>query len=480
MRAAPLTLLLLALPATVPAQAPDRSRPPEPGPPPALRLPPVQQFRLSNGLPVLLLEKHNVPLVQVNVFITAGAVLDPAGKPGTASMTAAMLDEGAGPRDALALADAIDYLGARITAGAGHHSTVIALHTPRARLDSALVLVADVALRPRFAPEELERQRRERLTMLTQWRDQPPAIAAAGFSQVLYGADHPYGVPVQGTAASVRGLTVADLQAFHAAHFRPANAALVVVGDVTLAELRPALEARFGGWRGDAAPRRPPPAPQPVRRRTVTLVDKPGAEQTQVRIGFVGPSRDTDDFYALTVMNTILGGAFTSRLNQNLREDKGYSYGAYSRFDFRPQPGPFLAAAAVQTEVTDKAVAEFMKELRGITRSVTDEELDRARTYVALQFPQNFQQVADIAGEMGDMVLFGLPPDYFNQFVTRVQQVTRADVERVARKYMDPERVAIVLVGDRATIETGVRALGLGPLRVLAVDDVLGAVSRLP
>jgi predicted Zn-dependent peptidase len=216
------------------------------------------------------------------------------------------------------------------------------------------------------------------------------------------------------------------------------------------------------------------PEPEQVERREVYLVDKPGAAQSEIRIGRVGAPRLTADYYALVVMNTILGGAFTSRLNQNLREEHGYSYGAYSFFDFEPLPGPFVASAAVQTAVTDSALVEFMKELRGILEPVTDEELERAKNYVALRFPSRFQTVAGIARQIAQIELYGLPDTYFNDYVDRILAVTRADVLRVARKYIDPDRVAIVVVGDRSKIEGGVRALELGPLRLLTVEDVLG------
>lgn len=466
----------LLLPAAAPAQQPDRSRPPALGAPPSLRLPAIQRFTLSNGLPVLLMEKHEVPLVQVNVLIKAGAAMDPASRSGVASMTAAMLDEGAGPRDALQLADAIEYLGARITTGAGQHTSVISLHTPLSRLDSALNLLADITLRPTFPAGELDRQRRERQTMLTQWRDQPRSIASVIVNRTLYGA-HPYGVPMQGNVTTLTAMTVADLQAFHTTWYRPGNAAVIVVGDVQPAAMRARLEAAFGGWVAGVVPRATWPEVRQVGGREIVLVDKPGAAQSEIRVGRIGAARSTEDYFPISVMNTILGGAFTSRLNQNLRETHGYSYGAFSSFDFRPLPGPFLAAAAVQTDVTDKAITEFMKEVRAITQAVTDEEMTRARNYLALQFPQGFQSVADIATQMQDLVIYDLPDSYFNQYIGRVMQVTRADVQRVAKKYIDPNRVAIIVVGDRARIEPGVRALKLGPVRTLTVDDVLG---RLP
>ena len=460
--------------AQLPAAGVDRSRPPELGPPPSFDLPEIRHLSLSNGLPVLVLEKHQVPIVQIDLTILAGSAVEPAERPGIAGMTAAMLDEGAAGQTALELADEIDVLGADLSTGAGEHTASVSLHVPVARLEPALSLMADVALRPDFPAAELDRQRVDRLTEILQWRDEPAAIAGLEFDRTLYGADHPYGVPNVGTAASLASMAVEDLRAFHDRRYRPGAATLVVVGDVTPDAVLPLLERAFGGWEG-SAPSAPgePPVEQVAERRLI-LVDKPGAEQSEIRVGRIGAPRLTDDYFPLVVMNTILGGSFTSRLNQNLREDKGYSYGAYSGFAFRPWRGPFLAAAAVQTEVTAEALTEVVRELRGILERVPEDELDRARNYVALGFPSTFQTVAGTAGALGELVLYDLPDDYYDRYVERVLGVTAEDVQRVAVEYLDPERVAIVVVGDLEKIEAPVRALELGAVETLSVEDVLG------
>jgi predicted Zn-dependent peptidase len=466
--------VLLASTAT--AQAPDRTKPPELGPPPKLTLPPITQQRLSNGLQVLVLEKHQVPLVQVNVVVKAGSAMDPDERPGLASLTSAMLDEGAGGRSALELSDAIAFLGADLSIFAEQHRITVALHTPVARLDSALALLADVALRPSFPSEELERLRRERLTALAQQHDEARAVAQVLFMRTVFGSTHPYGRRASGTEAALRALTPDDLKRFHSTYFRPTNVALIVVGDVTPAQIIPKLEAAFGKWAANGAEA---PAPRwteasQVQRREVLLADKPGAAQTEVIIGRVGVPRSTADYYALTVMNTALGGSFTSRLNQNLREEKGYTYGAGSSFQYDRLAGPFSARAAVQTAVTDKALVEFMKELTRIRTGITPEELSRAKNFVALRFPERFQSIGTIARQLGDLVIYDLPLDYYNSFTQRILAVSAADVRRVANQYVDPNKVVIVLVGDRSKIEAGVRALNLGPIRTLTIDEVLG------
>lgn len=462
-----------------PASPLDRSRPPELGPPPPFDLPDIQHLSLSNGLPVLLLEKHGVPIVQVDLTILAGSVAEPADRPGVAAMTAAMLDEGAAGRTALDLADEIDVLGADLSAGSGEHTASISLHVPVARLEPALALMADVTLRPDFPAAELDRQRVDRLTEILQWRDEPAAIAEIEFDRTLYGPSHPYGVPNVGTAASLAAMTVEDLQAFHERRYRPGSATLVVVGDVNPDAVQPLLERAFGAWEAPAEGTLEEPPVEQVAERRIFLIDKPGAEQSEIRIGRIGAARLTEDYFPLVVMNTILGGSYTSRLNQNLREDKGYTYGAYSAFAFRPWTGPFEAGAAVQTEVTAEALAEFMKELGGILERVPEEELERARNYVALGFPSTFQTVAGTAGALGELALYHLPDDYFDRYIERVLAVTAEDVLRVAAEYLDPDRVAIVVVGDLERIEAPVRALGLGPVQTFSVEDVLGPAPQI-
>jgi len=455
-------------------QSPDRSKAPELGPPPALKLPALQNLKLSNGLPVVLMEKHQLPLAQISLFVKTGSAFDPAGKTGLASLVTAMLDEGAGARNALQLADAIDFLGAEISAGAGMHASSVSLNTPLMKLDSALALMADVALRPAFAAEELERLRKERLTTLLQWHDQPRSIASVMFNQTLFGTKHPYGLPALGDEKTLRSFGVADLKNFHAAYFRPNNATLIVVGAVTAKTILPKLEAAFGKWEAGKTPAVSWPTVAQVQKRQLWLVDKPGAAQSEIRIGRLGVPRLTEDYYALVVMNTILGGSFTSRLNQNLREKHGYSYGAGSSFVFRPQPGPFIASAGVQTSKTDSSLIEFMKELNAIMQPVSDAELHRAKNYVALSFPQDFQSLGQIAGQLEELLAYDLPAEYFNNYLQRILAVTKDDVLRVAKKYLDSEKIAIIVVGDRKVVEKGVRALNLGPLQVLTVEQVLG------
>jgi zinc protease len=340
------------------------------------------------------------------------------------------------------------------------------LHTPTAQLDSALALFADVALHPSFPTNEFDRIKKNRLTELLQLRDQGPAIANQAFPAILYGSGHPYGAPLIGTESSVTGLTTADLQAYYQTNFKPNNSTLIIVGDVNPAQIEQKINSLFGGWqRGDVAPltyNEPPKA----GTTTIYLIDKPGAAQSSFRIGSVGVPRSTKDYFALTVMNTILGGSFSSRLNQNLREARGYTYGAGSRFDMRRAAGPFTASAEIVSAKSDSALIEFMKELNGIRQAVPADELSRAKRYLQLQLPGNFETTQQIASALVPVALYGLPLDYYNTYVQSVEGVTQADVGRVAQQYINPGSLAILIVGDRKTIEQGLKATNIGPISV--------------
>jgi predicted Zn-dependent peptidase len=456
------------------AQAPDRSKPAASGPAPALKLPTIVKRQLANGLPVWIVELHEVPVVQVNLLVRTGTANDPPGKYGVASLTAAMLTEGAGTRSSLEIADAVDFLGADLNASSAIDSSAVRLHVPVARLADALPIMADVALRPAFPAEELERQRQQRLTNLLQARDDPATIASLAFSRVLYGPEHRFGTATMGTAATIKAFAPADLHAFYRGAFRPENATLLVVGDITPDRVLPLVEASFGTWKAapsTAAPVTMPAAPPPSQRR-IYLVDKPGAPQSQIRIGTIGVARSTPDFFPIQVMNTILGGSFSSRLNLNLREKRGYTYGASSGFDMRLTPGPFSAQAGVQTDKTSESLTEFFNELNGILKTVPADELARAKNYVALRFPSSFETTGDIARRLEDAIVYRLPDDYYSRYVQSIEAITAADVQRVAQKYIQPDRLAVIVVGDRKAIEPGIRALNLGTITPLALDEI--------
>jgi predicted Zn-dependent peptidase len=419
----------------------------------------------------MIVEQHELPLADFVLLVGSGSTADPASKPGIANLVSAMLREGTTTRKSLEIADQIAFLGIRLSPTNSWESSTLSLHTPTAQLDSALALFADVALHPSFPANEFERVRKTQLTELLQLRDQGAAIASIAFPAIIYGSAHPYGAPAQGTEASVKALTTGDLQSYYQANFRPNNATLIVVGDVTPAQVEQKINALFSGWQRADIPQINYSEPPKSATTTIYLIDKPGAAQSSFRIGAVGVPRSTQDYFALTVMNTILGGSFTSRLNQNLRETRGYTYGAGSRFDMRRAAGPFLASAEIVTAKSDSALLEFMKELNGIRQLVPPAELSRAKRYLQLQLPGNFETTQQIAAALVPVALYGLPLDYYNNYVQNIEGVTQADVARVAQQYINPGSLAVVIVGDRKTIETGLKATNVGPI---AIRDISG------
>jgi predicted Zn-dependent peptidase len=448
----------------------DRSKPPELGPPPRVALPPIVTRELANGLKLMIVEQHELPLADFVLLVGSGSTTDPVNKTGVANLTSAMLREGTTTRKSLEIADQIAFLGINLTPSSSWESNTISLHTPISQLDSGLALFADVALHPSFPVNEFERIRKSRLTDLIRLRDQGPAIANLAFPAIIYGSGHPYGAATIGTEASVKSLSIADLQNYYQTNFKPNNSTLIIVGDVNPTQIEQKINALFGGWQRGDVPQLTYGDPPKAGTTTIYLIDKPGAAQSSFRIGAVGVPRSTKDYFALTVMNTILGGSFTSRLMQNLRETRGYTYGASSRFDMRRAAGPFLAAAEIVTAKSDSALLEFMKELNGIRQSVPTSELSRAKRYLQLQLPGNFETTQDIAFQLVPVALYGLPLDYYNNYVQNIEAITQADVARVAQQYINPGSLAVVIVGDRKSIEPGLKAANVAPIVIRDIN----------
>jgi zinc protease len=461
------SLVLVALQAPLAAQQLDRTRPPVLPPPAPLRVPPVQTARLANGLEIHVVEMREVPVVAVNMMIRAGSVRDPRDLPGLATFTAGMLDEGAGNRSAPEIAEEAAFLGTSINTGATHEYASVDLSVPKRQLAAALDLMADVVLRPAFPEEEIARQRELRRTAILQLRDNPTAQAPIAFNSIVFGSAHPYGWPTGGNDESAALLDRERVAAFYRTWYRPNNSRILFVGDISLAEARRMVTERYDRWeRGPVQPPPvfDPPAPAP---RSFYLVDKPGAAQSVIRMGHAGVARSSPDYFALQVMNTILGGSFTSRLNMNLREARGYTYGASSGFSFRRLAGPFSAQASVVTAMTDSSLIEFFMELRRIRDSVVpDEELNKAKQYIVLGLPGDFETTSGTSQQILDLLINDLPLDYYRTYTARINAVTAADVQRVARRYINPDNFAVVVVGDRSRIESGIRALNEGPLQL--------------
>ena len=444
----------------------DRSKPPELGPPPRVSLPPIITREFPNGLKLMIVEQHELPLADFVLLIGSGSTAAPAGKAGIANLVSVMLREGTTTRKSLDIADQISFLGIRLSPTSSWESSTLSLHTPTGQLDSALALFADVALHPSFPANEFERIQKTQLTDLLQQRDQGPVIASKAFPAILYGNAHPYGAPLEGTEASVKSITTADLQSYYQGNFRPNNGTLIIVGDVNPVQIESKINNLFGGWKRGDVPALNYAEPPKAGTTTIYLIDKPGAAQSSFRIGSVGVPRSTKDYFALTVMNTILGGSFTSRLNQNLRETRGYTYGAGSRFDMRRAAGPFIASAEIVTAKSDSALIEFMKELNRIRESVPGDELSRAKRYLQLQLPGNFETTQQIAAALVPVAQYNLSLEYYNNYVQNVEAVTQVDVARVAQQYINPGSLAIVIVGDRKTIELALKSVNIGPIEI--------------
>jgi zinc protease len=452
------------------AQQPlDRKKIPVPGRAPELRVPLWTRAKLANGADLMVSEKHNLPLVSFSLTFLGGSnQFEPPSKTGLASMTAAMMSEGTTTREAEALSKALQSLGTTVSTSIGGESGSISFVSTAGKFARTLEILADILLNPTFPAASLERIRAQRLVALTQGKAQPDTIANRVFPRILYGTEHPYGRVT--TEASIESVTRDDVAAFHKSYFQPGRALVTIVGDVDASVLKSQIENALRAWpAGGERPTFEYPPPPPISKTTIFLVDKPGAAQSIFSLGHPGPARNTPDYFALEVMNTLLGGMFQSRLNANIREDKGYSYSVSSDFSFGKGPGPFSAGGDIVSAKSDVALVEFMKELRGIqgSRPVTDDELKTAKDSLIQSLPSAFASVEGINGAMTNIWNQGLPDDYYKQYASKVTGVTKADVVRVARKYIDLGHLAIVIVGDRASIEGPLKATGIAPIEIV-------------
>lgn len=458
------------------AQQLDRSQRPAAAAAPAVVAPAVVKRTLPNGLQVWTVTRHELPIVNALLLIRAGSAMDGA-SPGIADVTASLLDEGAGGLSSLEFANALDFLGANLGASAAAEQTQVSLLTLRKHADSAFALMGDMVVRPALAQEEIARERSARLQSLRQQKDRPTIVASQTFDRLVYGANHPYGHPANGTIESIGKLSRGDITAFYDAYYRPNNAVLIVVGDVTPADAQRLAARAFGEWHRKPIPAlaEAVPAHPAAQATAVWLVDKPGAAQSEIRIGHALTARSTTpDYYALRVLNAALGGAFTSRVNLNIREAKGYTYGARTGMTFARGAGPFVASAGVFTAKTDSSLIEFMKEIRDIrgARPLTPAETEFARASLIRAYPRALETNAGVAATLADLAFFRLPDAELTGYLTKLGQVKPADVTRVARQYLAPDSSVIVVVGDLAKIQPGIEALHLGPVTVLDPDGI--------
>jgi len=454
----------------------DRSKPPATGTPPELKLPPLQRDTLSNGLKVVLAERHVAPIVQMNLIVDAGLSADTADAAGTAKLTLNMLDEGTTTRDSLQIAARLEELGANLSSGSIQDSSYINLSAITDKLDDSVELFADVILRPSFPERDFARLKAIRLADIQQEKVSPDGIAFRLYRKLLFGPGHAYGNAGSGngTEATVGALTTGQLRAFHRRWVRPDNATLLVVGDTTLAQVKPILEKHFAGWRAPAEPKpakNVAPVALPARPR-VFLVNRSGSEQSLILAAHVAPPKSDPDDIAMQAANTALGGLFTSRVNMNLREDKHWSYGASSGLVEARGPRPFIAYASVQSDKTAASMVELRKELVEAVgkRPLKEAELEQARKALVLSLPGDNETTPEVAGSFVNILTFGLPDSYYNDYVGKVRNLTVAQANAALKRLVQPQALTWVVVGDLAKTEAAIRKVDFGEVTVLDAD----------
>ena len=454
----------------------DRSKRPDTGAPPSLKLPPPQRARLANGLDVVVVERHNAPVVDFTLIADAGYAADSQAKPGTARLAMLMLQEGTKTRTSPEIAERAESLGASLSVSSSLDRSFLGMNALSARLGESLDLYADVLLNPTFPDKELERLRGQTLAGIQQEKAQPAAAINRIAPRILYGEGHAYSNPSSGsgTEAAVSTLTSAELAAFYKRWVRPDNSVLLVVGDTTLADIKPMLEKRFGSWTkpGEAPPKKNIGEVALATQPHVYLIDRPGAEQSQITAISLAPPRSDADHIRFVALDTLLGGNFTSRLNMNLREDKHWSYGIGTRITDAVGPGTFRAGGGVQTDKTAESMLEIRKELREVLagRKPADAELKFAKDSIAIALPGSNETSDEIAGSYSEILIFGLKDSYWNDFVGDLTSLTPAQVNESAARLVHPDSLAWFVVGDLSKIEKPVRALNFGEVTILDTD----------
>jgi zinc protease len=448
---------------------------PTPGAPRHYAFPAFEVVTLPNGLRVAVAPVRKLPLVTVLALVDAGSDADPVGQEGVAQLTASLLTEGTGELTGAALAEVVELMGSTLDAGADWDSSVVKLTTLASRLPDAISLLARVLTEPSLPDDEFQRLRTERLADLLQQRSEPRSLADEAFSQAIYAPGARYAKPDGGSEQSVRALTLDQLKAFYAARYSPAGTTVVLVGDLSVDEGVSLVTRVLGGWRGGAPAA--PSAPDTVLAlpRGIRIVRKADAPQSELRVGHIGPPRLTPDYFPLVLANAILGGLFSSRLNLNLREEHAYTYGAHSGVDWRRFAGPFSMDAAVQSDVSAKAVREMLNEFDRIrAEKVTEAELSLAISYMDGVFPIRFETTRAIASALASQAIYGLPADYYDTYRDRIRAVTADDILRVSQRYFDPSQLQVVAVGDPEAISAPLAELGIGDVTVIDPVDTLG------
>jgi zinc protease len=453
------------------AAAVNRSKLPEPGPARPFGLPAIEKSVLSSGLRVWTVRHAQIPILSFILLIDKGAATDPAGQDGLAALTADMLDEGSGDRSAIQMHEALALIGAQFDTDIGSDATAVSVTSLGRVAARALSLAADMVVRPALREFDFDRVRQLRLHRLKQLRDSPSAVADRTFLTLLYG-DDPYGHSPIGSESSLAALTIDDVRAFHRREVVPGAATLIAVGDCEHEAVIRLADQVFAGWTPGAAPPSRIGPVTPAEAVRLAVVPRPNAPQSELRIGQIAAARLTPDYHALALANAILGGQFVSRINLNLREDKGFTYGARTAFEFRRRRGPFVLQASVQSAATARAIEESLGEISAIRgpRPVSPDELSFGIAALTRGYARNFETADQIGRAVMQLALYDLPDDYYAEYVARVESVTCGDVSRVMTDYLDPARLTTVVVGDPAAFAGELDRLGLGAPQILSAD----------
>jgi len=448
----------------------DRSKLPDVGQTPDLKLPAFQRMTLSNGLKVVLAERHELPLVNFTMLIDAGTAADSPTTPGTAHMTASLLTSGTDKYNALQVSSEIQRLGAELRADSSLDTSTVYLSALKSKLEPSLALYADVLLHPSFPPADLARQQQLEIAAIQRAKSSPGSMANRVFAPVLYGKDHPYGLEL--TEPGVGKLTREAVQEFHDTWYRPDSTTLLIVGDTTLSEIRPHLEKAFAAWKPGSTPKKTIPAVAPPEQAEVYLIDKPGAVQSYLLAGTIAPPRNTPQEIPLGIWNDVLGGTFGGRVNMNLREDKHWSYGARTGFQFARGDSAWVASAGVQTDKTKESLVELNKEIHDVcyARPISEAELEKDKANRTLRLAGSRETVSQVGEAMETIVKYGFPDDYYSTYSSKVRALTTEDLQVAGKSFLNPDHLIWVVVGDLAKVEAGVRELNLGVVHVVDAD----------
>ncbi len=452
----------------------DRSKEPAAGDPMSLKLPPLQKATLSNGLKVVLAERHTAPVVNFTLMVESGYSADPADATGTASFAQRMLEEGTPTRDSLKIGEELESLSANFNAGTSLDYSLVSLNTLKSTMDPSLDIYADLILHPAFPQKEFLRLQKERIAGIQREKVTPQPMALRVVPTLLYGKGHPYAVPFTGSGSeeAVKKMTREDLAKFHETWFKPNNATLLVVGDTTLEEIKPKLEKLLASWKPGDVPQRTVPKVGEPEKDVVYLIDRPGAIQSVIFGAQLAPPQNDPDAIALQLVNGIFGGKFSARINMNLREDKHWSYGVRAVLPPAKGQRPYISISAVQTDKTKESMVELVKEYKGIAgeKPITPEELKDEQSNTTLALPGNFETVQQLSGAYGNIIQYNLPEDYYNTFTQKALALTPESANEVAKKYILPDHLIWVVVGDMSKVEAGVRELNLGEVHKIDAD----------